>query len=93
MRPDAFLVNTGRGLLVDEAALAAALSACRLAGAGLDVLSTEPPSPDNPLLQARNCLITRHLGWATGAARRRLMRIAVDNVRAFLAGRPRNVVN
>jgi glycerate dehydrogenase len=93
MKPDAFLVNTGRGLLVDEAALAAALNAGRLAGAGLDVLSSEPPSPDNPLLRARNCLITPHLGWATGAARRRLMRIAVDNVRAFVVGRPRNVVN
>jgi glycerate dehydrogenase len=93
MKPTAFLLNTGRGALVDEAALADALNHGRLAGAGLDVLSTEPPPIANPLLQARNCVITPHFGWATGAARRRLMRIAVDNVRAFLQGAPRNVVN
>lgn len=93
MKPTAFLINTGRGPLVDEAALADALNAGRLAGAGLDVLSTEPPTADNPLLAARNCVITPHIGWATRAARERLMRIAVENVRAFLAGQPQNVVS
>ena len=93
MKPTAFLLNTSRGGLVDEPALAAALNSGRLAGAGLDVLSVEPPSASNPLLKARNCLITPHLAWATGAARRRLLKIAVANVRAFLDGKPQNVVN
>lgn len=93
LKPTAFLLNTGRGPLVDEPALADALNQGRLAGAGLDVLSVEPPPADNPLLAAKNCLITPHLGWATGAARARLMRVAVENVRAFLAGTPQNVVN
>lgn len=93
MRPSALLINTGRGPLVDEAALAAALNEGRLAGAGLDVLSVEPPPADHPLLSARNCVITPHIGWATVAARRRLLEVAVDNLRAFLAGQPRNVVN
>jgi glycerate dehydrogenase len=93
MKPTAFLLNTGRGPLVDEDALAAALNEGRLAGAGLDVLSTEPPPSTNPLLRAKHCLITPHFGWATGAARRRLMQTTVDNVRAFLEGKPRNVVN
>ncbi len=93
MKPTAILLNTGRGPLVDEAALAEALNRGALAGAGLDVLATEPPRPDNPLLAARNCLITPHLGWATHAARERLLARAVDNVKAFLAGQPQNVVN
>ncbi len=93
MKPAAFLLNTSRGALVDEGALADALNAGRIAGAGLDVLSTEPPAAGNPLLKARNCVITPHNAWATGAARARLMQIAVDNVRAFLAGQPQNVVN
>lgn len=93
MKPGALLLNTGRGGLVDEAALAEALNSGHLAGAGLDVLSTEPPAPDNPLLSARNCVITPHLGWATRAARERLLNHAVENVAAFLTGRPRNVVN
>jgi len=93
MKPSAFLLNTSRGLLVDELALAEALNAGRIAGAGLDVLSAEPPSPQNPLLQARNCVITPHYAWATRGARLRLMQIAVDNVRAFLNGRLQNVVN
>jgi len=93
MKPGAFLINTGRGPLIDEAALAAALNSGRLAGAGLDVLSVEPPSADNPLLSAKNCVITPHIGWATGAARARLMKTVVENVRAFLAGKPQNVVN
>ena len=93
MKPSAFLINTDRGPLVDEPALAAALNAGRIAGAGLDVLSTEPPSADNPLLGAKNCCITPHIGWATRAARQRLLDAVVANVRAFLAGTPRNVVN
>ena len=93
MKPSAYLINTARGPLVDEQALADALNAGRLAGAGLDVLSQEPPSPDNPLLKAKNCLITPHIAWATRAARSRLMETAVANVRAFQAGQPANVVN
>jgi glycerate dehydrogenase len=93
MKPTAFLINTSRGPLVEESALAEALNSRRLAGAGLDVLSTEPPPAGHPLLTARNCLITPHLAWATHAARSRLMQTAIANVRAFLQGRPINVVN
>lgn len=93
MKPSAFLINTARGPLIDEAALAEALNAGRLAGAGLDVLSQEPPMAENPLFTARNCLITPHLAWATQAARSRLMTATVENVRAFLAGSPLNVVS
>ncbi len=93
MKPTAFLINTSRGPLVDGIALASALNEGRLAGAGLDVLPTEPPPPDHPLLTARNCFITPHLAWATRAARARLLQTAVTNLRAFLAGSPQNVVN
>ena len=93
MKPTAYLLNTARGPLVNEADLAAALDAGRIAGAGLDVLSVEPPPATNPLLQARNCIITPHLAWATRNARRRLIEITAGNVQAFLAGMPRNVVN
>ncbi len=93
MKPTAFILNTGRGPLVDEAALAEALNAGRLGGAGLDVLSVEPPRNGNPLLTAKNCLVTPHIAWATKAARTRLMDIAVNNVKAFLKGEPVNVVN
>jgi glycerate dehydrogenase len=93
MKPTAFLLNTGRGPLVDESALADALEAGRLSGAGLDVLSVEPPKASNPLLRAKNCLITPHLAWATKAARGRLMKIAVENLRAYLLGYPQNIVN
>ena len=93
MKPSALLLNTSRGPLVDEAALAVALNSGRLAGAALDVLSVEPPPLTNPLLTAKNCLITPHLGWATRAARQRLMQIAVANLRTFLNGTPQNVVN
>lgn len=92
MKPTAFLINTSRGPLIAEADLAAALNSGRIAGAALDVLSSEPPAPDNPLLAARNCLITPHLAWATQAARRRLLQVAVQNVRAFLKGVPQNTV-
>lgn len=93
MKPTALLINTGRGGLVDEAALARALNEGRLAGAGADVLSTEPPAPSNPLLAAKNCVITPHCAWATRAARQRLLDITVANVQAFQAGRPIHVVN
>ncbi len=93
MKPTALLINTSRGGLVDEVALARALNEGRLAGAGVDVLSTEPPDPGNPLLQARNCVITPHCAWATRAARQRLLDITAANVKAFQAGCPQNVVN
>jgi len=93
MKPTAYFLNTARGLLVNEADLAEALNAGRIAGAGLDVLSAEPPSDTNPLLKAKNCLITPHIAWATQAARRRLLDVAAANVAAFLAGRPQHVVN
>ena len=93
MKPTAFLLNTSRGPLLDEQAVADALNAGQIAGAGLDVLSVEPPKAGNPLLAAKNCLITPHIAWATRSARARLMEVAVENVRAFLAGQPRNVVN
>lgn len=92
MKSTAFLINTARGPLIHEADLAAALNSGRIAGAGLDVLSTEPPPPDNPLLSARNCLITPHMAWATTGARRRLMTSVIENVAAFLSGQPKNVV-
>ncbi len=93
MKPTAFLLNTGRGPLIDESALAKALNEGRIAGAGLDVLAIEPPTADNPLLGAKNCLVTPHIAWATRAARSRLMETVVENVRAFLTGNPRNVVS
>jgi glycerate dehydrogenase len=93
MKPTAFLINTSRGLLIDETALADALNCGRIAGAGLDVLSFEPPPPRNPLLKAKNCLITPHIAWATRAARSSLMQTTAANVRAFIAGKPQNVVN
>lgn len=93
MKPSAFLINTSRGPLVVDRDLADALEAGRLAGAGLDVLSTEPPEPDNPLLKAPNCIVTPHIAWATREARSRLMEMAVENLSAFLAGKPQNVVS
>jgi glycerate dehydrogenase len=93
MKPGAWLINTSRGPLVDEEALVVALTQGTLGAAALDVLSAEPPRKDHPLFQTKNCFITPHMAWATLAARRRLMETAVENVRAFLAGSPRNVVN
>lgn len=92
MKPSAILINTGRGPLVDEEALAEALGSGRIHAAGLDVLTSEPPSADNPLLKAPNCFITPHLGWATKEARERLLDIATDNLRGFIAGDIRNNV-
>lgn len=93
MKPTAFLVNTSRGPVVDEQALADALNAGRIAGAAVDVLQQEPPSNGSPLLTAKNCLITPHLAWATKEARIRLNQVALENVKAFLAGKPVNVVS
>lgn len=84
MKETALIINTSRGPLIDEEALADALNSGRIAGAGLDVLSTEPPAGDNPLLKARNCFITPHIAWATKAARTRLLKTVIENVKAFL---------
>ena len=93
MKQTTFLINAARGPLIDEKALAKALNANRIAGAGVDVLSTEPPDPANPLLTAKNCIVTPHIAWATRSARQRLMEIAVGNVNAFIKGNPRNVIS
>ena len=93
MKPTSYLINTSRGLLVDEEALAETLEAGAIAGAGLDVLSVEPPPADNPLLRARNCYITPHIAWASTAARKRLMAEVAENLAAFVRGERRNVVN
>ncbi len=93
MKPGAFLVNTGRGPLIHEQDLADALNNGRIAGAGLDVLATEPAKKDNPLIGAKNCFITPHIAWATLEARSRLMRIAVENLKSYLSGTPQNVVS
>ncbi|MCZ6707984.1 MAG: D-2-hydroxyacid dehydrogenase [Chloroflexi bacterium] len=93
MRPQALLLNTSRGPLVDNQALADALHEGRIGGAGLDVLDVEPPPADNPLLGAPNCVITPHIAWYAQASRQRLMDIAVENLRAFIAGAPVNTVS
>jgi glycerate dehydrogenase len=92
-KPSAFLLNAARGPLVVEAHLADALNNGRLAGAAVDVVSEEPIAPDNPLLTARNCIITPHIAWASLAARLRLMAATAANIASFLAGKPTNVVN
>jgi len=93
MKRSAFLINTSRGQLVDEQALADALNRGGIAGAGLDVLSIEPPSRDNPLLNAKNCSVTPHIAWASKAARQRLMDVVVEKLKAFVENNPVNVVN
>lgn len=93
MKQSAFLINTARGKLINEQDLATALQEERIAGAGLDVLSAEPPAKDHPLLQTKNCLITPHIAWATREARGRLMKIAIQNIQAYLSGRTTNQVN
>jgi glycerate dehydrogenase len=93
VKPSALLINTSRGGLVVEADLAEALNRGQLAGAAVDVVSREPIQPENPLLTARNCVITPHIAWATREARGRLLAATVANVANFLAGRPTHVVN
>lgn len=93
MKPSAFLINTGRGELINEADLLQALQSGKLAGAGLDVLDGEPPRPDNPLFGIPNCIITPHQAWASREARQRLLNITGTNVASFLRGKPQNVVN
>lgn len=93
MKPSAILINTGRGALVDEQAVADALNSGRIAAFGCDVLNTEPAQSHNPLLTAKNIYITPHIAWATVEARQRLMKICAANIRAFLEGKPQNVVS
>ncbi len=93
MKPKAILINAARGGLVNEKDLATALDKGKIAAAALDVVSAEPILPDNPLLRAKNVITTPHIAWATLAARQRLLQTSVDNVRAFLMGKPTNLVN
>lgn len=92
MKETVFLINTSRGGIIVEEDLAEALNKGKIAGAGLDVLSVEPPSDKNPLLKAANCFLTPHIGWATHESRSRLMDIAAENLKAFLAGSAVNVI-
>lgn len=93
MKPSAILINTSRGGLINEADLAKALNAGQIAGAGLDVLSTEPPAQNNPLLKAKNCIITPHIAWAGVEARKALLKGIVNNIAAYQKGQPQNVVS
>ena len=93
MNPETILINTGRGPLVDDAALATALETGSIKAYCADVMTEEPPKADNPLLKAKNAYITPHIAWATLEARQRLIQVATDNVRAFLTAHPQNVVN
>jgi glycerate dehydrogenase len=93
MKPSAILINTSRGPVVDETAVAEALNQDRIAAFGADVISIEPAKADNPLLHAKNCFLTPHIAWATKEARQRLIDICAENVKAFLKDKPQNVVN
>ena len=93
MRPGVIVLNTARGALIDEVAMAEALNGGKVAAYACDVVSQEPIKPDNPLLTAKNCIITPHVAWAPRASRQRLMDVAVENLAAFLAGKPQNIVN
>lgn len=93
MKRSALLLNASRGDLINEADLAAALNEGRIAGAAVDVLSSEPPSADNPLLNAKNCIITPHIAWASVDARGRILATTVENVRSFINGEPQNRVD
>ena len=92
VKSNALIINTGRGPLIDEQAVAQALHAGRIGGFAADVLAKEPPAADNPLLACPNCLITPHIGWQTFEARTRLLAIAVENLKQFIAGKPQNSV-
>jgi len=93
MKSSAFLINTARGQLINEKDLAEALNNGRIAGAALDVLSAEPPSENNPLLTAKNCIITPHNAWKSKEARQRIIDITANNIECFLKNKPANVVN
>jgi glycerate dehydrogenase len=93
MKDGALLINNARGQLIAEQDVADALNSGKLGGAALDVVSTEPIRSDNPLLQAKNCIITPHISWAPKESRQRIMDVTAENVRAFLAGNPVHVVN
>lgn len=93
MKPTAWLINTARGQLINEADLADALNSNRIAGAALDVLSTEPPKPDNPLLTAKNCIITPHNAWVSREARERILQQTISNIKSFVDGNPVNKVS
>ena len=93
MKPSAIIINTGRGPLIDENAVANALKSGQLGAFAADVLSKEPPSSDNPLLSAPRVYLTPHIAWATKEARTRLLQICVENIKSFLSGTPVNVVN
>ena len=93
MKDGSYIVNTSRGPVLNERAVADALDSGKLAGVGVDVLSVEPPAQDNPLLHARNCFITPHIAWAAYETRVRLMEIFKGNIEAYLNGKPQNVVN
>ena len=93
MKDGVIIINNSRGQLIREKDLAEALNSGKIYAAGLDVVSSEPIRGDNPLLKAKNCIITPHISWAPKESRQRLMDIAVNNLRAFLEGKPINVVN
>ncbi|MEE0442990.1 MAG: NAD(P)-dependent oxidoreductase, partial [Acutalibacteraceae bacterium] len=93
MKSNAIIINTARGPIIDEAALADALNSGKIAGAAVDVLSCEPPKADNPLLSCKNCIITPHIAWAGYETRVRLLDVVYSNLKAFLDGSPVNVVN
>jgi len=93
MKDGVILINNARGQLISEQDVADALNSGKMAAAGLDVVYTEPIRPDNPLLGAKNCILTPHISWAPKESRQRIMDTTVENVRAFLAGAPVNVVN
>lgn len=93
MKPTAFLINTSRGPLINEKELAQVLYQKKIAGAALDVLGTEPPEKDNPLIGLTNCIITPHNAWMSAAARQRLMNVTIENIKALLNGKPQNRVN
>ena len=93
MKPTAILINTARGPIIDEQALADALNSAKIYAAGIDVITEEPPRQGSPLLSARNCFVTPHIAWATLEARTRLLKICEENLRAFVEGSPQNVVS